>query len=241
MENYDLEIIQPVYNPPENWIEKYCSHYKELQFLFSNIKFRVILVNDGSQYNFDDVILKELKEKIGSIKIISYSGNKGKGYALRQGMKETAASYILYTDYDFPYKLLSLKNAYSKLLEGNDIVVGIRNEDYYKKLTFSRKVISKTFNLFTRMFLGLPFSDTQSGLKAFSFKGKELLMQTTIDRFLFDTELICKAIRNKKLKVATIPLELNKEVFFTKINSLIILQEIKNLSSISWRLLLRKL
>jgi len=241
LQPYDLEIIQPVYNPDKNWVEKYYAHYEELKLLFPTINLRIILVNDGSDKNMDSSITEQLKEKIIHIEVVSYDVNKGKGFALRKGMQATSAPYILYTDYDFPYELISLKQAYQKLLEGNDVVIGIRNEDYYKKLSFLRTLISKSFNLFNKLVLQIPYSDTQSGLKAFSTKGKALLLETTINRFLFDTEFICKACKNKNIKIATVNIKLNKEVKFTKINALVILQEIKNLFSISWRLVRNKI
>ncbi len=241
LQDYDLEIVQPLYNPDENWVEKYCVHYDELLLLFPNIKLRIILVNDGSDKNFDFKSIKKLEEKITYLKIVSYTENKGKGYALRAGIKDAIAPYILYTDYDFPYQLSSLKNAYDKLLSGSDVVIGIRNESYYKKLSSLRTIISKSFNLFNKFFLRVPYSDTQSGLKAFSNKGKELLLQTKINRFLFDTEFICKAVKDKSIKISTINIDLNDNVKFTKINTLIILQEIKNMLSIFWRLMLNKI
>jgi glycosyltransferase involved in cell wall biosynthesis len=237
MRPYDLEIIQPVYNPFEGWVEKYTMHYTELLILFPGLHMRVILVNDGSQKNFTDSIIKQLRGKIPNIEIVSYKKNKGKGFALRAGMERTSAPYILYTDYDFPYQLRSLKDAYRELLSNSDIVIGIRSADYYKKLSFVRKIISKSFNFFTTAILNIPYLDTQSGLKAFSKKGKELMHTTTINRFLFDTELISKASKDKDLKISTITIELNNDVRFTNINMLIILQEINNLFFISWNLL----
>ena len=241
MRNYHLDIVQPLYNPNKNWVEKYCTYYAELLLLFPNLNVRIILVNDGSTKNFTDDAIKQLGKKIAYLKIVSYPTNKGKGFALRAGMQVSTALYIIYTDYDFPYQLIGLKNAYDKLLLGNDVVIGIRNEDYYKKLSLVRIIISKSFNIFNKIVLKIPYSDTQSGLKSFSIKGKELLLQTKINRFLFDTEFICKVHKNKNIKISTINIELNKDVAFTRISALIILQEIKNMLSISWRLLLNKI
>ena len=240
MHDYDLEIIQPLYNPPENWVEKYSIHYSELLELFKGIRLRIILVNDGSQKNFNDNIIRQLQEKFIGIEIVSYKKNEGKGFALRRGIEKTSAPYILYTDYDFPYQLICLKDAYQELLNNNDIVIGIRNADYYTRLSISRKVISKSFNFFNTRILKIPYSDTQSGLKAFSKKGKELMCKTTINRFLFDTELISKANKNKSIKISTINIKLNKDIQFTNINLLVIFQEIKNLFLISWQLLIGK-
>ena len=240
MYSCDLEIVQPVYNPGHDWVEKYIMNYNELLTLFIGIKINVILVNDGSQKNFTDSIAKQLQKEIPDLKIVSYHKNKGKGFALRAGIERTSAPFILYTDYDFPYQLICLKDAYHQLLNNVDIVIGIRDVDYYKKLSPIRNIISRAFNLFNKKVLKIPYSDTQSGLKAFSKKGKELMATTTINRFLFDTELICKANKNNNIKISTINIQLNKNVQFTTINLLILFQEIKNLFIISWRLLFSK-
>ncbi|HTA63148.1 MAG TPA: glycosyltransferase, partial [Bacteroidia bacterium] len=112
---FDLEIVQPVFNPRDNWVEKYVTRYRELQATFADVNFRIIFVNDGSTKNFDNQTIQTLQEKIKYIKIVSYSENKGKGFAVRAGVAETTAPFVLYTDYDFPYEMICLRNAYNKL------------------------------------------------------------------------------------------------------------------------------
>ena len=229
---FDLDIVQPVYNPRDNWVEKYVVRYNELKELFAGVNLRIVFVNDGSTKNFDEQITNTLKEKIEHLKIVSYQHNKGKGYAVRQGVKQTEASLILYTDYDFPYDMKCLFNAYQQLKTGDDVVVGIRNEEYYNHLGFKRKMVSKACNFLNRVFLKIPHTDTQSGLKGFSVKGKELMLQTTVNEFLFDTEFVCRAYQNKYIKVATIDVELREGVKFTSMSFKTILLETKNFVSI---------
>lgn len=229
---FDVEIVQPLYNPRDGWAEKYIARYNELKALFAEVNSRIVFVNDGSTKNFDEQTIQFLKEKIEHITIVSYTKNKGKGYAVRQGVKQTEAPLVLYTDYDFPYEMPCLFKAYQQLKAGNDVVVGIRNEAYYSHLGYRRKLVSRACNFLNKVFLKIPHADTQSGLKGFSLKGKELMLKTIITQFLFDTEFVCIAYQNKDIKVATIDVELRDGVKFTRMSLKTILIETKNFASI---------
>ncbi|MBS1645895.1 MAG: glycosyltransferase family 2 protein [Bacteroidetes bacterium] len=229
---YDIELVQPMYNPPFNWVSTYIKQHQELQQLFGDKKIKTRLINDGSTQNVDETHIKQLQETIKDIEFISYPKNKGKGFALRTGVKHAEGAHVLYTDYDFPYDMEGLKKAYEQLLQGYDIVIGIRGADYYQRLSFFRTIISKGFNFFTTRILKIPYPDTQSGLKAFSVEGKKQLLQTRIHRFLFDTELIYHAHRTKETRITTIPLSLSKHACFTKISVKVLLQELNNLVSL---------
>ena len=94
----DLSIVIPAYNE-ENRIEKtlppalkYVENLKK-----RGVSTEVIVVNDGST----DKTLEILKKFAGRIKIISYTPNHGKGYALRQGVKSSQGKYIYIADADF--------------------------------------------------------------------------------------------------------------------------------------------
>ncbi|MGI0015509.1 MAG: glycosyltransferase, partial [Nitrososphaera sp.] len=61
--------------------------------------YEIIVVNDGSKDN-----TRQLVEKISTnderIKLISYSVNMGKGYAVKQGVLRSSGKYILFVDGD---------------------------------------------------------------------------------------------------------------------------------------------
>ena len=83
----------------------------------------VVVVNDGSTDN----TLAEIKEFKEKIKIISYLKNKGKGYALQQGLKQVTGEFVLFLDAD----LIGLTQNHLKKLKmailprPNDLVIGI--------------------------------------------------------------------------------------------------------------------
>lgn len=187
----------------------------------------LIMVNDGS-YNlklFDE--LKNLNPKI-VFTALAYTENKGKGFALRYGVHQAKGELIIYTDVDFPYTLESFFKIYSSLqnVQG-DVVMGIRGEEYYSHLSNTRVRISKLLRWFIKKFLHIPTDDTQCGLKGFNQRGKEIFLNTTINRYLFDLEFIFLAAKSK-LKIKTVEVELRSEVQLSIMSSKILLQEFGN-------------
>ena len=91
----------------------------------------LIIVIDGSKKNTDVSITNQIKSELNRCEIIEYSENKGKGFALRTGIKSVHNFPIIYTDIDFPYTETSFIAIYDELKKGNDVVLGKRNTNYY--------------------------------------------------------------------------------------------------------------
>ncbi|HWB62373.1 MAG TPA: glycosyltransferase, partial [Chitinophagales bacterium] len=162
------------------------------------------------------------------IKLVSYPINYGKGHALREGVKRELGQIVIYTDIDFPYTHASLVSIYNTLQSGNcDVAIGIRGEEYYTHLPKARVRISKFLRLLIRGLLRIPTDDTQCGLKGFNQNGKEVFLQTEIERYLFDLEFIFLSAR-KKLLIKTIPVQLRPGVELSSMRWKILLQESGN-------------
>jgi glycosyltransferase involved in cell wall biosynthesis len=221
-----VTIVLPCFNPVDGWmvtIEKSLAKVQD-----QNINTQLIIVNDGSTKNFDNVKAINFFSKHPQVKIISYVQNRGKGYALRQGVKEALSDIIVYTDIDFPYTHQSFLKILGAMQNNScDVAVGIRSEDYYTHLPAIRVRISKLLRFVVRTFLRIPTDDTQCGLKGFNKKGKEVFLQTTIDRYLFDLEFIFLAAR-KKVNLKTIEVELREGVQLSHMRWNILLQEFGN-------------
>ncbi len=220
-----LTIILPSYNPVSNWINTIRNSFDDVSSL-GLIEF--IIVNDGSNKNFDHDELQSYLTSNSSIHFINYTVNRGKGYALREGVSQAKGKFIIYTDIDFPYTHKSLIEIYSALKdERADIAIGVRGEEYYTHLSKSRVRISKLLRWFIKIFLRIPTDDTQCGLKGMNQKGKAVFLQTTIDRYLFDLEFIFLCAR-KKLTIKTVEVELRPEIVLSRMNWTILLQEFGN-------------
>ena len=86
-----------------------------------------------------------------------------------------------------------------------------------------------------RLFLSIPITDTQCGLKGFNRKVSPLFLSTTIDRYLFDLEFIKKAFKTKQYSIQAIPIRLNDNVVFSKMNYKILLPEMINFVKLLFR------
>ena len=221
-------IVLPCYNPLIGWEQIIFTNYDS----FCNkiaAPIELILVLDGVSTSITKEAINFLKYKIPSIKIIQYQVNRGKGYAIRQGVKEATGDIIIYTDADFPYTEDSLYTVYNKLKSKEcDIAIGIKNEQYYDQVPVFRKTISRCLRFFTRVLLSIPITDTQCGLKGFNDSAKSLFLQTTIDRYLFDLEFIRNCFKSKRYIVKTIPISLKENIHFRKMNYHVLISESVN-------------
>jgi len=228
-----LTIILPCYNPIEKWQFNVIQNINAIEErLGANIA--LIIVNDGSTKLVSDEEVDYIKKHHPETKIIEYPQNRGKGYALRQGVKSVEHFPIIYTDIDFPYTIDSLFDVYHALDKKYDAVLGKRNNDYYKNTPFVRKVISKTLRGVLKLFLRLPTDDTQCGIKGFNQAGGDLFQTTEIDRFLFDLEFV-KLISKRRLKCATVDVQLKPNIVFSKVNLKILAKESVNFVKVLFR------
>ncbi len=208
LEEKGLDIIVPVYNPAKMWERKFVADVRHLSDYFPDVELRYILVNDGTTLHFDARSVQYLKDRIAQLSIHQLPKNKGKGYAIRYGAQFATAPIVSFTDVDFPYRFEDFRKMYDSLADAKiDLVVGHRSGVYYKNIPYSRRFLSKSLRKVLRILFKLSVEDTQSGLKMFGQMGKKALLDTTINRYLFDLELI-RIADNRGLQVLSIPLEL---------------------------------
>ncbi len=228
-------LILPCYNPPPGWEQTICSNY---DLFCDRVKGSVelVVVLDGQQ-QIESTKLDHLKQHIPGIKVIEYEQNRGKGYAIRQGVAAASGDIIIYTDIDFPYTPASLYTIYDDLQRDlHDVAIGVKDESYYSHVPAIRRAISKFLRFIISIFLSMPVTDTQCGLKGFNKNVAPLFLSGTIDRYLFDLEFVRNCFIGKKLRVTAIPVALNENVHFRRMNYRILLSESVNFL----KLLLRK-
>jgi glycosyltransferase involved in cell wall biosynthesis len=139
-ENF-VSVVLPCYNPQPGWEESVEANFIKLTGILTNIE--LIIVNDGSTRNFEPSRIKKNLAQY-PVTIVSYDKNRGKGYALRQGVKQAKGDIIIYTDIDFPYSFRSFLDIHASLnSNGLDVAVGLRSENYYTHLPVARVRISR--------------------------------------------------------------------------------------------------
>lgn len=200
----DLSLIIPAFNEEERIAKNLNNaiNYLEQQ----NIKYEIIVVDDGSNDNTVTIIRNFFKD----IKIIELGKNLGKGAAVRAGMLEAKGNIKLFSDADFSTPLYEMHKLIQKIKEGADICIGSRAIDrsYVKEhQPFYREYMGKIFNKFVQLlvFRGIP--DTQCGFKAFKKDvADKLFSHSKINGFSFDVEILYLA-KKYGYKLEQIPVE----------------------------------
>ena len=191
-----LTIILPIYNPHKGWSNELSNSLQLISQSLKGTDCSFVLVNDGSSIKIDDQI-DQIRQIIPNLVYLSYETNKGKGYAIRYGLKQSFSDYYIYTDCDFPFGEKSVTEVYQLLTTHKyDLVMGVRDPEYYETLPFSRKIISKSVQLFNFFITGFKVKDTQAGLKGFNSNIKEIFLSTKTDSFIFELEFIRKCLKH---------------------------------------------
>ena len=158
----------------------------------------VIVVDDGSQDMTAERVLN-FKKKYPelSLKLISYSNNRGKGYAVKIGMLESQGRYCLFADSGCCVPLTYIQNGIQLLEQGADIVIasrGLENSQIIIKQPLYRQMGSRLFSCFIKNLMGINFvKDTQCGFKFFKNEvAHKIFSQLMIDGFMFDIEVLIK-------------------------------------------------
>jgi len=223
-----VDIILPCFNPPEGWENSLIKHYRLLKQELAPAPLQLILVNDGSTRQFGPAQVKRLEAAIPSIVIVSYPLNRGKGYAIREGVRRSRHRYQICTDLDFPFGTAAVMEVYAKLLTGADVVAGERGDAYLQVLPTRRKVITRLSRAMNRMVLQLKIGDAQAGLKGFNARGRELMLSTRVPGFLYDSEFMYKASKDPGLQILPLPIYCRPEIRFSSFSIRLLTRELRN-------------
>ena len=203
-----ISLIIPMYNESLIAADAVKTFSEYMKSAFED--WELIFVNDGSTDTCAEPV-KAAHEQDERIRLVTYSPNRGKGYAVRQGVLAATGDYILFTDCDNAYGTDAVKRLADTLTEtGADIVVGSRNlsKDGYDGYTFIRKVASKSYLKFIGIMAGFKLSDSQCGIKGFRHDAaKKIFRNCEVDRFAFDLEVLMIATKIG-YKIAEMPVKI---------------------------------
>jgi dolichyl-phosphate beta-glucosyltransferase len=194
----------------------------ELDFMdfvqrFPDLKFKIIFVNDGSSDN-TEIALSDLCTKINghapkAASVVSYKINKGKGWALQEGIANATTDWCLTIDADMaarPHELISWIDKFKIDLELDDhIFIGSREkgiDDHIVKSSLLRRNIGLLFNLILKSLTGLKFRDTQCGFKLYPTSvAKNGFDNLTDYGFAHDVEVLLK-LKSQGIQINTLTL-----------------------------------
>lgn len=204
-----LSIIIPLFNE-QHTILSVLEKLESVDFSSKIKEIEIIIVNDFSS---DQSILAVNDYIIGKehIKLYSHDKNMGKGASVRTGLKYASGDVFLVQDADLelnPDDIPSLINAMFELnvelVNGSRYLSGVNRP----LSSYKRYLANKFFTFLTSILIDVKLTDMACGYKLFTRNLYEKIILKE-NRFGFEAELIIKALKIAKNKVAEVPVRYN--------------------------------
>ena len=193
--NPHISIIIPCYNEGKRIGRNLLLIAKYLRT--KRITYEILVIDDGST---DDTlqIVTAYQAQAADLHVIKTPKNRGKGYAVRQGLLQARGDLRLFLDADGSTSINHLDIFLPEFEQGYDVVIGTRRMQGAQILVHQplyRQIMGCLGNWLIRGVLGLwSYRDTQCGFKMLTAKAAQTVAaQMMIDRFGFDFELIALA------------------------------------------------
>jgi len=189
--NHLLSVIIPAYKQEKTIVKD----LKRIKGVLEKIRYdyEIIVVVDGQT---DKTYQRAKRLASPKIRVYQYQHNKGKGYAVRYGMVRAKGDPIAFIDAGMEID----PNGISMLLEHMewyqaDVMVGSKRHPASQvNYPLKRRIISRLYQIFVRIFTGLNVRDTQAGLKVYRRKVLEkVLPRLLVKRYAFDLEMLAVA------------------------------------------------
>lgn len=134
--------------------------------------------------------------------------NRGKGFSVRRGMRESRGTYALFADADLSLPIEDADRFVAQLEAGADLAIGSRAAPGATELGEQqplRQSMSRVFNGLVRAVAVPGLRDTQCGFKAFRGDlARALFAVQRIDGFGFDVEIL-RIAQRRRYRIAEVP------------------------------------
>jgi len=169
----DISIVIPLLNEQNSLEELSSSVSSVINDL--NLKYEIILIDDGSTDNSWKIISK-ICLKNQHIKGIRFLKNFGKSQALSAGFKACNGDVVITMDADLQDDQNEIPELYKKINEDNFDLVSGWKKVRYDSIIF-KNFPSKIFNWAARITSGLKLNDFNCGIKAYK---KEVIQKVKL-------------------------------------------------------------
>lgn len=163
-------IIIPTYKEKEN-VQKIIEAIFDL-----NQGFHILIIDDNSPDGTADIVKSLIPKYLGNLFLEERSGKLGLGTAYIMGFKwglKRGYQYIIEMDADFSHDPKDLQRLYDACKNnGADMSIGSRyvRGGKLENWPFSRRLISKSGALYTRLITWMPIQDPTAGFVCYSNK-----------------------------------------------------------------------
>lgn len=202
-----LSVIIPAYNEEKNIEKTIRSIFDYLNS--KNIEHEIIVVTDGSTDKTNN-IARLLKTELTTLELVEFEKNRGKGFAVKQGMLKSKGDFRLFTDADNATTIDHIEKMMPYFDQGYGVVIASIAVFGHKIASGSeplwRRIFGKIGNLFIQIMVVPGIRDTQRGFKIFTAEAAEKIFpKLAVERWGFDIEVLALARKfGYKIKEAPI-------------------------------------
>src|SRR3989338_1979753 len=191
-----LSVIIPAYHEEKHIRKTVGSIYQYLSG--KNLEHEIFVVTDGSFLDKTNDVVRSMIPRVPTLQLIHYEQNRGKGFAVRQGMLKAGGQYRLFTDADNATSIDHIEKMLPFFERGYDVVIGSIALKGSVVASGSEPIWRRLFGMMGNMFIQLiavyGISDTQRGFKMITAKAaNKIFPKMTIDRWGFDIEMLALA------------------------------------------------
>jgi dolichyl-phosphate beta-glucosyltransferase len=194
-----LTVVIPVFNEGERLFRAFGA--LDVLRLPKQIALKEVrFVNDGSSDNTLALLTEFQKtwnsrvDKPFTVHIKTYSANRGRGYAVRTGLKGMRTDYAVFMDGDMSIPLSNLKRFVPYMQQGVDVLAGSKKKPgavAKPQRSWLRQIAGYGHTALASLILGVFYWDFQGGFKLFSKRFvQETLPHLSMDRWGFDMEVL---------------------------------------------------
>lgn len=196
--NGRISVIMPIYNLASSVV----SNVRKTAELFAvnGVNAEILPVDDGSSDGTAAALseMAEMKFSGVEVKPVLCPVNGGKGAALRAGFEASTGGFVMLLDGDLDILPEQTPLFFEAMVSKNaDVVVGSkRHKDSQVQYPWHRRLVSWVYFTLVRIFIGLPITDTQTGMKLFKREVLgEALSRMLVKTYAFDLELLSIAFQ----------------------------------------------
>ena len=207
-----LSLVMPLFR----LVSEIEANLKQVADLFEShgVNVELVPVDDGSGDGTDQVLsrLASLSDGYRHVVVrpVVCRRNGGKGAALKAGFGASTGRYVMLLDGDLDIHPKQTPYFFESMVKNRaDIVVGSkRHKRSVVQYPWHRRLVSIVYFTLVRLFIGLPVTDTQTGMKLF----KREVLGPALDRMLvktyaFDLELLAIA-HSRGARIAEAPVRI---------------------------------
>jgi dolichol-phosphate mannosyltransferase len=203
-----ISVVIPAYNESTHIAENLRTIAASVASFAED--FELLVIDDGSIDETWRRAAESDNSGRGTIRILRYANNMGKGYALALGARHATGQYTVFLDADLDLHPHQLPRFFDVMRRSDaDAVIGSKWHPSSKvSYPWWRRLLSRGYYGFVYLLFGLPVRDTQTGIKLFrSAALARVVPRLLAKRFAFDVELLAVMHRMGYL-IAEAPVEL---------------------------------